>query len=110
MPSYTYYGRRLLDWLVDRLHHQEGADDNPLEPVGAYLADAGNPETVLVGIGATKYTDLGERTYLRAGDESIVVLYDGSQASADVVAATVADCGEDDLPGASVLRQRVCDE
>jgi len=31
-----------------------GSDGTPLEPVGGYLARSGNPETVLVGIGATR--------------------------------------------------------
>ena len=43
LPGYSYYGRRLLDWIVDRLAHQDGADGTPLEPVGEYLARAGQP-------------------------------------------------------------------
>jgi hypothetical protein len=107
LPGYSFYGQRLLDWIVDRLAHQAGSDDSPLEPVGAYLRDAGRPARVLVGIGATRYTDLGASTYLEVGDESIVVVYDGAATPPDAVAAAVADGGEDAVPGASVLRQRV---
>jgi hypothetical protein len=41
LPGYSYYGTRLLDWIVDRLNLQEGREGTPLEPVGAYLPGAG---------------------------------------------------------------------
>ena len=34
----------------------------------------------LVGIGATRYTPLGESTYLEVGDEAIVRVYDTDSA------------------------------
>lgn len=105
--DYSYAGARLLDWLVDRLRNQLGSDDTPLEPVGRYACDAGRPATALIGIGATRYTDLGESTYLRAGDESIVVLYDGAVVPRDRVADAVGDGRELELPSASVLTQLV---
>jgi hypothetical protein len=37
---------------------------------------AGRPEHVLIGIGATRYTELGESTFLQAGDQAIVRVYD----------------------------------
>ena len=107
LPDYSYYGDQLLDWIVDRLANQTGSADTPLEPVGAYLRAAGNPPVVLIGIGATRYTPLGESTFLQVGDESIVVVYDGAESSAEDVAAAVTAGTEDELPVASVLRQRV---
>lgn len=108
LPGYSYYGTRLLDWIVDRLHHQRDDPGTPLEDVGALLQAApGPPRTVLIGIGATRYTPLGASTYLQPGDESLVVVYDGAQTTEDTVAEAVAGGGEDELPGASVLRQRV---
>jgi hypothetical protein len=107
LPGYSYYGGQLLDWLIDRLRFQTGSDDTPLEPVGAYLTDAGNPETVLIGIGATRYTPYGASTYLEPGDTSIVIVYDGSHTDPDAVLAAVAAGDEDALPVASVLRQTV---
>lgn len=107
VPDYSYYGQQLLDWLVDRLQHQTGAAGTPLEPVGAYLRAAGNPDHVLIGIGATRYTPLGESTFLGVDDESIVVVYDASVTEPAAVELAVADGVEDELPAASVLRQRV---
>jgi hypothetical protein len=74
--GYSYYGEVLLDWIVERLANQKGSPETPLEDVGALMVAAGHPETVLIGIGATRYTKLGESTYLQAGDEAIVRVYD----------------------------------
>ncbi len=107
LPEYSYYGDTLLDWIVDRLANQHGADGTPLEPVGAYLQAAGSPEYALIGIGATRYTPFGESTFLEVGDDAIVVVYDAAQTAAEVVEQAVRAGSEDALPGASVLRQRV---
>jgi hypothetical protein len=74
--GYSYYGEVLLDWVTERLANQKGAPDTPLEDVGALMVAAGRPEHVLIGIGATRYTELGESTYLQPGDEAIVRVYD----------------------------------
>lgn len=105
--GYSYAGATLIDWLLDRLANQQGADDTPLEPVGEYLWDAGCPEHALIGIGATRYTPFGESTYLVAGDESIVIVYDQRQSSPADVAAAVTAGQERVLPAASALCQRV---
>ena len=107
LAGYSYYGSRLLDWIVDRLTHQHGSDDTPLEPVGAYLAASGRPGTLLIGIGATRYTPVGESTFLEEGDESIVIVYDSSRTAPDELADGVGRGLEDELTAASVLRQVV---
>jgi Family of unknown function (DUF5718) len=107
VPEYSYYGAQLIDWTIERLNNQLGSDDTPLENVGAYLTAAGNPARVLIGIGATRYTDYGESTYLQLGDDSVVVVYDSSVHSPAQVAAAVADGSDLQLQAASVLRQRV---
>lgn len=107
LAGYSYYGTTLIDWLIDRLNAQRGAPGTPLEDVGALLAAAGRPERMVVGIGATRYTALGESTFLDAGDTSLVVVYDGGlHAPADIERA-VAEGAEDALEAASVLTQRV---
>ncbi|MDX1871472.1 DUF5718 family protein [Mycolicibacterium sp. 120266] len=74
--GYSYYGEVLLDWITERLANQKGAPDTPLEDVGALMVASGHPEHVLIGIGATRYTPLGESTYLSPGDEAVVRVYD----------------------------------
>ncbi|MGQ0844047.1 MAG: DUF5718 family protein [Sporichthyaceae bacterium] len=95
LPGYSYYGTRLLDWIVDRLAHQQGSDETPLEPIGDYLADAGHPEAAVIGIGATRYTEFGETTFLRPGDRSVVVVYDGAHYAPGEIEAAA---GAEDLP------------
>jgi hypothetical protein len=74
--GYSYYGQVLLDWIVERLTNQKGSAETPLEDVGALMIACGRPRNVLIGIGATRYTALGESTYLKPGDEAIVRVYD----------------------------------
>jgi hypothetical protein len=74
--GYSYYGEVLLDWIVERLANQKGSPGTPLEDVGALMVASGHPENVLIGIGATRYTPLGESTFLKPGDEAIVRVYD----------------------------------
>ncbi len=105
--GYSYYGDVLLDWMVERLHNQTGSPETPLEDVGQYLLDAGRPPTVVIGIGATRYTEVGESTYLEDADEAIVIVYDAAANTPEQVAAAVAAGTEDDLEHASVLRQTV---
>jgi hypothetical protein len=107
LRGYSYYGQRLLDWIVERLRNQAGAPGTPLEPVGAYLLDAGRPGTVLVGIGATRYTPFGERTFLAPGDEAVVIVYDAAVHAPAQVREAVRAGAEDELGAASVLRQVV---
>lgn len=105
--GYSYFGDVLLDWMVERLHNQTGSPETPLENVGKYLLDAGRPATVVIGIGATRYTEVGASTYLEDGDQAIVIVYHSAANAPEQVAAAVAAGAEDTLVRASVLRQTV---
>ncbi|HMM48741.1 MAG TPA: DUF5718 family protein [Miltoncostaeaceae bacterium] len=107
LPGYSYYGQTLTDWIVERLHNQRAGEDTPLEDVGALLRAAGSPERLLVGIGATRYTEVGESTYLRPGDEALVIVYDARATSPERLVELVEAGREDEIAHASVLRQRV---
>jgi Family of unknown function (DUF5718) len=105
--GYSYYGDRLLNWIVDTLNTQVGSPSTPLEPVGDYLREAGQPRQALISIGATRYTDLGENTYLEVGDEAIVVVYSGDECAPKTLTSLVKDKAVGKLSQASVLVQRV---
>lgn len=107
LREYSYYGTRLLDWIVERLRTQRASDDTPIESVPDYLDACGRPSQVIVGLGATRYTPLGESTYLEDGDESVVVVYDEDEIAPDDLVRAVAEGREGELRRASVLRQRV---
>ncbi|MCW2973010.1 MAG: hypothetical protein JWN72_1283 [Thermoleophilia bacterium] len=104
VATYSLIGQPLLDWLVDRLRHQRGADDTPLEDVGALLDESG-ATGVLVGIGASRYEPFGETTFVAPGDESIVVLYSSDVHAPHEVHELVAAHRDGELRGASVLRR-----
>ena len=104
IPTYTLIGQPLVDWLVDRLHTQRGSADTPLEDVGALL-DASGATRAFVGVGASRYEPLGETTFVEAGDEAIVVVYDSSAHDPNLVAERIAERRDDELTAASVLRR-----
>lgn len=107
LSDYSYYGSRLLDWMIDRLNNQDESPASPLEAVGRYLNDAGRPGTLLAGIGATRYTPFGESEFLQPGDEAFVIVYDSNERPPTLIAAAVAARREDELKNVSLLRQTV---
>lgn len=92
--------------MAERLRHQQGGDETPLEPIGDYLEKAGCPQHAVIGIGATRYTEFGETTFLAPGDRSVVVVYNGARYSpAEIHAA--AQAGELPAEELSALVQTV---
>ena len=102
--GYSYFHGKLLAWIVSQLNTQQ--DTGPLEPVFSYLEQAGFPTQMIISIGATRYTAYGETTYLREGDEVIVVLYDENSMDSDTVMEGI-DAGSYEAEGMSVLSQKV---
>lgn len=76
VSEYCYFNGKLVEWMVDQFNTQE--DFGPLEKLSEMLVP-GKPPYGVIGIGATRYTEFGksEERFLRAGDESIVIAYDG---------------------------------
>ena len=107
LPGYSYYGERLLEWIIETLNTQVGSRDTPLEPIGDYLRAAGTPTNALISIGATRYTEFGEHTYLEIGDEAIVVVYDSEHLDQAHVTDAIRDNSIASLPQVSILSQRV---
>lgn len=107
VTSYSYFGPRLLGWLVDRLREQQ--ESGPLENLAAWIETAGRPREALISIGATRYTDFGETTFLARGDEAIVVVYDATRIAPGALRSWVADASDEEKAreGVSLLCQRV---
>ncbi len=104
--DYSYVYDKLTDWIIDRLNNQD--DSGPGENIGLYLKEAGCPENILVSIGATRYTEFGEKNFLRNGDRSVVVLYPESKYSFSEIEKIVVS-GEYSQTDISVLDQTVID-
>ena len=84
LTGYSYFHEKLSDWILNQMRTQE--DFGPLEPIAEYMHACDHPEEAIISIGATRYTEYGEKTFLLAGDESIVVVYDNTKySSADIL-------------------------
>ncbi len=104
VSSYSYFHQRLLDWIVGKMNTQ--VDAGPLECIADWIARAHRPDQALISIGATRYTDFGEQTFLASGDEAVVAVYDGRRHDAAAIREAL-DRGARELDGASLLVQRV---
>jgi hypothetical protein len=106
VSSYSYFHDKLLEWIVDRINNQK--DGGPLENVGELIRECGYPGEMIMSIGATRYTEFGERGYLQKGDEVFVVLYPSEVYGEDEIREMVTQ-GKTEADGLSVLHQIVTD-
>ena len=104
LTGYSYFHEKLVDWMLNQLNVQENF--GPLEPLNEYIHACGNPEEAIISIGATRYTEFGEKTFLQAGDESIVIVYDHTKISSTDVLESVKNSKYDNST-MSVLAQKV---
>jgi hypothetical protein len=102
--GYSYFHEKLLNWIVNQLNNQ--IDVGPLEHISEYLKDASYPQDVIISIGATRYSAYGESTFLKADDDVVVVLYDGTLYSPERIKQKVFEDSLD-VNGISYLIQRV---
>jgi hypothetical protein len=104
LTGYSYFHEKLLDWMLNQINTQDNCD--PLEPLSNYIMACDNPQRAIISIGATRYTEFGEKTFLQAGDESIIIVYDRTKISTDEVLASVKTSRYNN-EGMSVLTQKV---
>jgi len=103
--GYNYFYEKLQRWIVAKLNSQE--DINPLENINEYLNTLHRPEFALISIGATSYTEFGEKNFLKANDKVYVCIYDSKQYSQkDIEEFAKADVRES-KEGLSMLSQEV---
>jgi hypothetical protein len=74
LNGYSYFYEKLLDWMVEQINTQK--DFGPLEPLSQYISTCKNPADAIISIGATRYTQYGESTFLKSGDEVVIAVYD----------------------------------
>jgi hypothetical protein len=102
--GYSYFYGQLIDWIQNKLNTQE--EGGPLEDISAYLKECNYPAQMLISIGATRYTNYGETTFLKEGDEVFVVLYDSMLHCKNPIFSKVVS-GKLDEEGISYLHQKV---
>ena len=89
-------------------HEAERTDRRgPLENIAEWLRIGGRPSQALISIGATRYTEFGETTFLARGDQSIVIVYDARRFDAEGIRAIAREEAEAPTEGLAVLRQDV---
>jgi hypothetical protein len=102
--GYSYFYEKLLDWMLNQINTQE--DFGPLEPLEEYIMACGNPKEALISIGATRYTEYGEKTFLQSGDEVVIVVYNRDKIKSQDVTLMIQNSAYDDK-NMSVLAQKV---
>jgi len=83
LSGYSYFYEKLTEWMQNQLNTQK--DFGPLEPLHEYIKACNYPTKTIISIGATRYTDFGEKTFLQKGDTVIVVVYDATLYSVDSI-------------------------
>ncbi len=104
LNGYSYFYEKLEAWMVNQINTQE--DFGPLEPLSEYIAECEYPTEAVISIGATRYTPYGETTFLKSGDEVIIVVYNAKNISAQDVVKSVENKSYDNS-NMSVLAQKV---
>ena len=104
LNGYSYFYEKLTDWMTNQIGTQE--DFGPLEPIMSYISECEYPTKAIISIGATRYTHYGETTFLKSGDEVIIVVYNHNTSSLENVIESIKNRSYDALK-MSVLSQKV---
>lgn len=104
LSGYSYFYEKLQKWMLNQINTQK--DFGPLEPLNEYLKALQNPTEAIISIGATRYTEYGESTFLRSGDTVLVVVYDHTLYSNESIAQALRSKNYP-KEGISILAQQV---
>lgn len=99
--GYSYLYEKLLEWIKNQLNTQK--DFGPLEDIKGYIKECNYPKKAIISIGATRYTEFGEHTFLKPNDEIFVALYDKTKHN-NIALAITKNTISDDI---SLLHQKV---
>ncbi len=101
--GYSYFYTTLQEWITKKLNDQ--TDQGPLENLHQLLQSANYPKQLLISIGATRYTEFGEKHFLEKGDLLYVVVYPHTQFShKDIIQMLDENSLHKDI---SILKQEV---
>lgn len=107
VKNYNYIWKKLTLWLIKKFNSQK--DEGPKENIYEYLKESLFPEKILVSIGATRYTDFGEKNFLKKNDEAVVVLYPDSKYSEKEIIQKIKE-RDFSNPEISFLVQKICEK
>ena len=104
LNGYSYFYKKLQEWMLHQVQTQE--DFGPLESLSQYISACNNPSQAIISIGATRYTEYGEKTFLEAGDEVIIALYPSNLISYEELIKSISN-NDFNLHSTSILVQKV---
>lgn len=73
LNGYSYFYEKLKTWMINQINTQN--DFGPLENLSDYIKKCNYPKKAIISIGATRYTNYGQSTFLKSNDEVIIVVY-----------------------------------
>lgn len=104
LSAYSYFYEKLTSWMQAQINTQK--DFGPLEPLNEYIKSCQYPSQSIISIGATRYTSYGEKTFLKADDEVIIIVYNSKKITHDDILTSLSS-GSYDKTTMSVLTQKV---
>lgn len=104
LSGYSYFYEKLTAWMKEQINTQK--DFGPLEPLNDYIKACQYPHQAIISIGATRYTPYGEKTFLNADDEVIIIVYNSKKITLGDVLISL-NSGTYDTTTMSVLTQKV---
>ena len=104
LTAYSYFYTELTEWITNQINTQK--DFGPLEPIGEYMQECNYPENAIISIGATRYTEYGEKTFLQTGDRLFVAVYNHTEYSLEELTA-ILQTESYPKDGMSILAQKV---
>ncbi len=83
VSSYSYFHQTLTDWIIEKFNTQDNTD--PSEDIKSYLQKNNYPTKIMISIGATRYTEFGEKNFVQKNDEIIIAIYPNKEYSHDEI-------------------------
>jgi len=104
LTGYSYFYNKLIQWMIHQINTQK--DFGPLEPLNEYISECNYPDKAIISIGATRYTEYGEKTFLKENDEIIIIVYNHTKNSLTQIQDSI-NANKYDTDTMSVLSQHV---
>ena len=103
--GYQYFHQKLLDWMINTFNQQQNT--GPLEPLNQYLNQLNQPKKIIVSLGATRYTEFGEKGFLQPNDEIGIFVYNQNKTDQQAIAKFFTQHANNKFTDGCYLHQKV---
>ena len=104
VADYSYFYQELLTWIVEKINTQQ--DQDPISQITPLIKKANYPQNAIISVGATRYTEFGEKNFLQPKDISLVIIYDETKYNHQNILDMIAK-NEFAQENISVLKQEI---